>query len=188
MTLARVRVAWQNWPGAPGVSTFYLDPTPAQAQIDAIRTFFNSFVALLPAGLTITVPSSGDEISESTGNLSGVWSVPTAPATVTAVGTGAYAGNAGAVIHWLTNSLNGKRRLRGRTFVVPLANGSFDNTGAISAATVTSITNAATNLIAANTGTMNVWSRPRPGLSGLQASITSARVPKLSVGLRSRRV
>ncbi len=113
MTLARARVAWQNWPGSPGVSTFYFDPQPSQAQLDSLRTFFAALASILPSGLTINVPGSGDEISEATGNLSGVWSVATTPATINATGTGSYAGNAGAVVHWLTNGLMGKRRLRG---------------------------------------------------------------------------
>src|SRR6266498_455668 len=44
--LSRVRVSWQNWPGAPGVSTFFYGTTagslPTQAQIDGLRAFFNA--------------------------------------------------------------------------------------------------------------------------------------------------
>ena len=124
-----MNVAWQGWPGSPGVSTFYLDPTPAQATIDSIRTFFNAFAGSLPTGLTINVPSSGDEISENTGDITGAWSVATTPSTVTGTGAGNYAGNAGAVIHWLTQGVVQNRRVRGRTFLVPLIAGAFDATG-----------------------------------------------------------
>jgi len=188
MTLARVRVAWQNWPGSPGVSTFYLDPGPTQAQIDAIRQFWQALVTLLPAGLTINVPSSGDEINESTGQLTGVWVVGTTPLTSTGTGAGSYAGNAGAVIHWLTDGISGKRRIRGRTFLVPLVNGAFDATGAISTSALSTITSAGTTLVNSMPGLMNVWVRPIPGRSGLQHSISSVRVPRLAVSLRSRRI
>jgi hypothetical protein len=188
MTLARVRVAWQGWPGAPGVSTFYLDPGPSQAQINSIRSFFSQLTNFLPAGLTINVPSSGDEINESTGQLTGVWVVGTTPTVVTAAGTGTYAGNAGAVVHWLTDGISGKRRIRGRTFLVPLVNGAYGNDGAISPTSVQVITDAAQALVTSMPGLMNVWVRPIPGRTGLQSSITSVRVPRLSVSLRSRRI
>lgn len=188
MTLARVRCSWQNWPGSPGVSTFYLDPAPSQASIDSIRSFFNAFQSILPAGLTINVPNSGDEIEETTGALSGVWSVPTVPLATTGTGAGAYAGNAGAVVHWLTEGIAGKRRIRGRTFLVPLIASAFDATGAISTSTLSTISNAATSLVAANPGLLNVWVRPIPGRTGLQHSISQVRVPRLAVSLRSRRV
>lgn len=187
MTLARVNCAWQNWPGAPGVSTFYLDPTPAQATIDSIRTFFNALVGLLPVGLTITVPSSGDEISESTGDLTGVWSVATPPAVVTGTANAAYSGVSGAVVHWLTQGVVVNRRVRGRTFLVPLTQGAYDTAGSLSTATISTIKTAADALVAANPGLINVWSRPRPGLSGTQNAVTSTRVPDLAVSLRSRR-
>lgn len=188
MTLARVNVAWQNWAGAPGVTTFYLDPTPAQATIDSIRTFFNAMITLLPSGLTIQVPSSGDEISENDGALIGVWSVATTPTVVTGSSAAAYAGNAGAVIHWLTNGVVGNRRVRGRSFIVPLTATAYDTAGSLASSAITILQNAANALVAANPGLINVWSRPRPGLSGSQNSINSARVPDLAVSLRSRRV
>lgn len=188
MTLARVNVAWQNWPGAPGVSTFFLDPTPAQATIDSIRTFFNAVAGYIPAGLTISVPSSGDEISESTGVINGQWSVATTPTVISCTGTGAYAGNAGAVIHWLTQGVVANRRVRGRTFLVPLVNTAYESNGSLSSAFITALSNAGNALVAANPGLINVWSRPRPGQSGIQSSVTSTRVPDLAVSLRSRRV
>lgn len=188
MTLARVNVAWQGWPGSPGVSTFYLDPSPAQASVDAIRTFFQSLITLLPSGLTISVPGSGDELSEATGTLTGTWSVGTTPTVVTGTGAGNYAGNAGAVVHWLTTSFNSGRRIRGRTFLVPLVSTAYDTTGSLGTATITTISNAANALLTTNSGLMNVWSRPRPGSTGLQANITGIRVPDLAVSLRSRRI
>jgi len=187
MTLARVNVAWQGWPGSPGVSTFYLDPTPAQATIDSIRTFFNAFVGSLPTGLTINVPSSGDEIAENTGDITGAWSVATTPSTVTGTGAGNYAGNAGAVIHWLTQGVVSNRRVRGRTFIVPIVATAFDTSGSLSTTFITTLTTAGNVLVAANPGLLNVWTRPRPGLAGGRSEITSVRVPDLAVSLRSRR-
>lgn len=196
--VARVRVAWQNWPGAPGVSTFWADSVLAQGGVDALRTMFNSIAALIPTGLTIQVPNSGDLIDIDTGLITGTWSVANLPAVVTGTGAGAYAGNAGAVIHWLTNDIvthtsptTGKttsRRLRGRTFIVPLINTAYDTQGSILASALTTLSNAAAGLLTAVPGVYNVWHRPKPGTGTHLSEITSSRVPDLAVSLRSRRV
>lgn len=193
--LNRVSVVWQNWPGSPGVSQFYLDSVAQQSSIDAIRTFFQSQAGVLPNGLTITVPGSGDIVEEQNGQLAGTWSVGTAPVVVTGTGTGAYAGNAGAVVHWLTLGTAIRRRIRGRTFLVPLIANAFDATGSIATGTLTSLQNAAAALVNTMAGNMVVWHRPiiQKGTgvvirAGSSADVTSSRVPDLAVSLRSRRI
>lgn len=199
MPLSRVSVAWQGWPGAPGVSQFYygtsLGDLPTQNNIDAIRTFFQAFAGILPNGLTITVPRSGDRINQTDGKIIGAWEVPTQPAVVTGTGTGNYAGNAGAVVHWLTTTVVAGRRVRGRTFMVPLIASAFDAQGSMSTATVTLASNAAAALVAQVDGAPSVWSRPftdptgkKPAREGSLAQISSSRVPDLSVSQRSRRI
>jgi hypothetical protein len=193
--LNRVSVQWQNWPGAPGITQFYLDNVPAQTSIDAIRAFFNALITLLPTGLTITVPNSGDIVEDVTGQLAGTWSVGSAPVVVTGNSAAAYAGNAGAVVHWLTQTVALKRRLRGRTFLVPLTTAAYDQTGSIATPSLTILQNAAAAMVGSMAGNMVVWHRPiiqkttgvviRPGSSG---KVTSSRVPDLAVSLRSRRI
>jgi hypothetical protein len=193
--LNRVSVVWQGWPGSPGVSQFYLDNVPAQSSIDAIRAFFFSQAGILPAGLTINVPGSGDIVEDVSGQLAGTWSVGTTPATVTGTGAGVYAGNAGAVVHWLTTTVALKRRLRGRTFLVPLVSSAYDASGSLSTAALGSLQNNAAAMVTTMAGNMVVWHRPviqkgtgailRPGSSG---DVTAARVPDLAVSLRSRRI
>ena len=186
--LARVRVAWQGWPGSPGVSTFYLGGTPTQAQIDGIRAFFNSIVGSLPAGLTVTVPQSGDTIDDVSGLITNAWSVGTAPTNVTGTGAGNYAGNAGAVIHWLTSSVINRRRVRGRTFLVPLVSTSYDTSGSLSTTMISTLNSAGTALQAALGPNFRVWHRPLNGISGGSAVVNGFRVPDLAVSLRSRRI
>lgn len=202
--LCRVNVSWQNWPGAPGLSQFYFLNAAMQTNVDAVRTFFNSFTAILPSGLTITVPGSGDIIDSASGSITSAWSVTTPPAVVTAIGSGAYAGNAGAVIHWLTNDVSNGRRVRGRTFLVPLVSSSYEANGSLVAATITTITNAGNALRTTAAGNMRVYSRPvtahteynrktgqattiasRPGQ---HSDVSAVRVPDLAVSLRSRRI
>jgi len=192
--LKRCSVAWQGWPGAPGVTQFYLDDTGGQAQVDAIRAFFNASQSLFPAGLTIQVPNSGDTVDEITGKLTGTWSVATQPLPTTGNAPGAYAGNAGAVVHWLTQSVTRNRRIRGRTFLVPVV-AAFDTAGSLAPTAQSTISNAAAALVASAAGLIHVWVRPvyqpKTGVllrGGMSAPITSSRVPDLAVSLRSRRV
>ena len=112
MTLNRVNVVWSQWPGAPGISTFYFGAI-GTTTVDAVSSFFDAIKSLVPLSLTFTVPSTGDEINEATGQITGVWNAtPTTP-TRTGTVSGAYAGNAGAVVHWLTPGVIGGRRVRG---------------------------------------------------------------------------
>lgn len=186
--LNRVRVAWQGWPGSPGVSTFYIGGTVTQAQIDGIRAYFNSMAGSLPAGLTINVPASGDVIDDVSGLITSAWSVATTPTTVTGTGAGNYAGNAGAVQHWLTGSVINRRRVRGRTFLVPLVATAYDTAGSLSTTTISTMNAAGTALLTALGTGFRVWHRPNNGISGGSAVVTGFRVPDLAVSLRSRRI
>jgi hypothetical protein len=195
VTMHRLNVSWQNWPGAPGVSTFFTDPAAGQPDPAPLRAFFFTLSGILPSGLTIQVPGTGDLIEENTGQLSGTWSVTPAPTSLNATGTGAYAGNAGAVIHWLSADVVNGRRVRGRTFVVPLIGSAFETNGSLSSGTINTLTSAATTLLAASTWHPVVWSRPFAGTPqdptsrvGSKHPVTSYRVPDLAISLRSRRI
>lgn len=201
--IVRVNVAWQNWPGAPGVSTFYLSAPALQANVDSIRTFFNACAGLLPSGMTITVPASGDLINDVDGKITGSWTVATPPAVVTCTAAGQYAGNAGAVVHWLTGSVLGGRRVRGKTFMVPLVS-AYEANGSLLASAITTLQNAANALVTATSPNLRVFSRPVaahtkydektgqptnvPGRNGSNYPVSSAKIPDLAISLRSRRV
>lgn len=187
-TLNKIPVSWQSWPGAPGVSTFYTLGGDLDSDVAALRAFFNAHIALLPSGLLIQVPGLGDTIDDVTGQINGAWNATSAPANVTGTGAGVYAGNAGAVVHWLTALVINGRRVRGRTFMVPLIGSSYDSSGSLGTGTITTIQTAATTLITAMAGRMRVWHRPAGGLGGGSGAVDSARVPDLAVSLRSRRV
>ena len=192
MTIQRVRVIMQNWPGAPGYINLY--ETSAVVDHTPIRTFFNALVTLLPTGLTITVPGSGDIINEGNGNIVGAWTVA-APAVVTGTGTAAYAGGSGAVVDWLTSGVVAGRRPMGRTFLVPLTSTAMDGAGSLTSAAIGIIKSAADAMIASMGPTFLVWSRPfaggpggvPPARLGTVNPVTASRVPDLAAVLRSRR-
>lgn len=188
MAMYRIQAGWQNWPGAPGVSTFFQDPAVGQPNPEAIRVFFDALKGYLPTGLQIQVQGSGDMIEESSGAIAGSWDVATTPSAVVGTATGPYAGNAGAVVHWLTNTVAGGRRVRGRTFLVPLVPAvAFDSSGSLATALQGALRVAAEAMRTTTPGHFVVWHRPGVG-AGSKAAIIDTRIPDLSVSLRSRRV
>lgn len=187
MTMNRVRVVWSNFPGAPGYSNFYVGTTITDHT--PIRSFFNSLGIYLPGGLTITIPTSGDQISEATGAITGAYSATVTGGPVVApANTGAYAGTSGAQVQWQTSQIVQGRRPLGKTFIVPGYSSMYDTNGSLLAAFLTAAQNAGTTLIAALSGEMKVWSRPRPTIAGSNVTVTSCRVPDLAIALRSRRI
>lgn len=197
MSLLRVRTLWAPQTGGVGVSTQYYDETGATpasraALMTAVRAFF---VGLQGAVANSTVWSWESELAvvdESTGDITGYYAI-TPPASANAVGSGNYAAAAGAAITWQSNRVLRGRRMRGRTFIVPLAGGAYDSNGTLGSGTITALQNAGNTLItAANAAghALVVWSRPDPGAGivvGEIGVVELARVTDKSAVLRSRR-
>lgn len=186
--ISRLTATWSQWPGAPGITQLYSgNGSPTQAMVDGFRGLFQPLVAYLPSGLTVQVNGSGDVFDDATGLITGVWSVGTTPAPTIGSGTGNYAGNAGAVINWLTSLVHGRRRLRGRTFMVPLVSAAYDTQGSLSSACITALQTGAAAMIAGGGGEFVVWSQPKPDGSFAVGTVNGFKVPDLAATLRSRR-
>lgn len=192
MTIARVTAQWRGFRGAPGYSNFFFhgavaDEQPNEAMATAVATFFRAFNQLFPEDLTIGIAPTIDSIDETTGQLVGQADV-TPPPTVAGGGSANYSAASGAVVNWLTSGFVGGRRVRGRTFLVPLSSAVYDAAGDLTNAARTAISDAANALVAdsATTG-MVIWSRPRGGGGGSIHDVDGATVPDLGAILRSRR-
>jgi len=192
-TINRARVAWTNFSGAPGLSTFYFGSSTVD--MTALRAFFSAFALLIPTGVTIAVPAAGDQINDTTGQITGIWTGPAQSPINCSGGTSSYAGGSGAVVEWLSSAIVNGRRPLGKTFLVPLYSGQFDGNGSLSSACITALQNAANTLISAYAGEMKVFSRPfvppagssEPPRVGVASTIVAARIPDLAAVLRSRR-
>lgn len=197
----RVRCVWTGIPTGPGVSTFYFGT--GVTSMTALTAFFNNAINACPSSIKVTIPNVGDQVDETTGKIVGAWS-GSGGAQVSAIGgSGAYAGQSGLCIDWLTSLVLDGRRRQGRTFIVPLISTSFDTDGTLSSGNITQYTTYATTLITAYAGEMKVFVRPlapqtakpdnippikaRVGHVGAAAQIVSARVPDIAATLRSRR-
>lgn len=193
--MLRVVAQWSGFTGAPGFSNFYFagpgeTAAAAQAAANDVRTFFAALINDLPAGVTITVSPIVAVINPGDGVLSDEITVATAPASVVGTGAGAYAAPVGAVVNWRTSTVVAGRRLRGRTFLVPLQGGSFQTDGTLATGALGIIRGAAATLATVNTGApieLVVWHRPVNNAGGSTAVVTSSFVPDKAAVLRSRR-
>jgi len=182
--LYRVRSTWTGFPGGPGVSTMYfVDMATALASVE---TFWLAIADRIPAGVNIQVESSGDVIDDATGNLTDSWTED-AIDIVHGTAGGSYSAPAGMVVDWLTSTVLDGRRLRGRTFIVPMSGGGYDNDGTPQAEFISDVLAAATALVAAQSSSFYVWHRPLASRAGGAGLVTSARVPNFTAVLKSRR-
>lgn len=191
-TLNRLVIGWQGpqIQGAAVTVLHYSHSDNAAPPVAAVRAAFAAQRMWFPTGVTWTFPSAGDVIDDTTGHLAGSWSSPDG-GTETAGGPAQAAGGVGACIGWTTggivNGTKGPRRLRGRTFLVPLCAGNYDADGTFKPDQMLSLQSLANALQAA--GPLAVWHRPttKGGSDGTSAGVISNRVRDKVAFLSSRR-
>lgn len=189
--LMRHTAVWEGGPGLPGYSQFYhsiSDPVSASAQAgaNAVREFFSHIVSLIPDEVTVTVDPIAQILNEATGVVSTEVTVGTAPAVVTGVYSGGWSRQVGILVEWATGTFVAGRRLRGRTYLVPLG-GVGDSDGTLSTQTL-AVVNDAIPWITGDSEDFRVWHRPVAGVGGSSATITSGIVRDKAAILRSRMV
>ena len=183
--LMRHRTTWTGFVGGPGVTTLYWDAGSA-VNLTAWNAFLTAIQARFPTVVTWQSQNQGDVIESTTGVISGSWAGAAQP-SVSGTGVGAYTAPSGCVINWRTAGVVDGRRLRGRSFMVPLHGGAYDSDGTISAAALTSLRTALATFQAAAAPVLQVWSRPLDGAGGSNHTVTSADIPDKAAILRSRR-
>jgi len=193
MALFRVKVRWSGFSGAPGYNVFHFDaategagPT-AQDCVDALRVFYTSIAARMPTPVKIDFESVVEVIEETTGALTGFEQI-TPGASIPGTVSGGFSSATGACVNWITDGVRNGRRLRGRTFIVPLGGSVYDVDGTLGGPTLTALQDAA-NVLHASPVDLQVYGRPTaPGAAdGYAEGVTSARVADKTAILRSRR-
>lgn len=195
--LARVTINWTGFVGAPGYTNLYFrNATPGtidQAVVDNAIVKVDAFIAATvlrtPTTVTRAIDPSIEIIDDTNGELQS-FMTGTIPSPRVGTGTGAYSAPSGAVISWYTNTVRNGRRIRGRTFHVPIAAGAMDTDGTIQTAALTDLRTAADNLRAASGASrLVIWGRPTTpgGTDGVSAEVTASQVPDMAAVLTSRR-
>lgn len=191
--IARSKLIWTGFTGAPGYSVFHGSVFQADAQqeatdfSEAVAAFGSLIAPYLPNAVSVQRVAEVEILEDSTGTLEDVLTVPGRAAAQGSGGTN-YAAPIGAVIGWNTGRIRNGRRMRGRTFVVPLANSAYETDGSLLPAVVTGLTTAANTLLQAAGTELLVYGRPTPlAADGVSGVVTGVRVPDMAAVLRSRR-
>lgn len=192
MAITRVTVLWTGLAGLPGYTNFFFGGAATPAALtgirEDIRAAFSTLTTYLPNGLETSTIGEHAILDEDTGALIEYVSSDASVLNVVGSGTGAYSGPSGAVVNWNTNTVNRGRRVRGRTFIVPLVNTAYDSSGTLSGPALTALNNFANLLVGEGAANQfGVWSRPVGGTGGVFGPATSHSVPDMAAVLRSRR-
>nr|CRY97235.1 hypothetical protein [uncultured prokaryote] len=200
--LYRVRARWTGFSGAPGYTVLHfrdfdspggdgggVTAAGAAAAVNRARSFFDAIKALLPTQVSINVDPEVDIIEDSTGVLSNSFT-STVTAAVVGTATASYSAATGAVVNWRTEGIRNGRRVRGRSFLVPLASSAFATTGQLATASVGTLT-AAASALAAQSGSPDLFVYGRPtsagATDGVSYVVSNASVPPMGAILTSRR-
>lgn len=196
--IIRVKVIWTGFTGGPGYTNLYFEPVPesdtiTQPVVDnavaKVQTFLGTWRQWLSPVVVTGVDSTIEELDEVSGELQGFWSATVAAPTGGSGGT-AFASVSGACISWGTQGVRNGRRVRGRTFMIPLAGSAYDTDGTIHGTHLPVMRTAANALHADSGGArLVVWSRPNKLLpidGGAYDVITASISDKVAV-LTSRR-
>lgn len=197
--ILRVKARWSGFQGSPGYSIFHFKDfaaetyvqTDATAVVNKTRAFFLAVAGLLPAVVSVDVQTDVELIDHDSGDLIDVLNAnPVATVTGGASGTAPYAAASGAVVSWRTTQVRNGRRIRGRTFLVPLSSAAFESNGTLTSGALTSLGIAGQGMITPGDGPdFGVYARPPAGGVGAGefAQAMGFTAPDIGAVLRSRR-
>lgn len=192
MDIIRILVRWTGFNGAPGYSSFHFAGgggliSDAQQVADRVYSAFNEISAMLPEDVTITIESEAQVLNSDTGLLQGFLQVDPL-GTISGTADGGYSAASGAVVNWRTDDVRFGRRIRGRTFIVPIGGIYYGDDGTLTTGALSDLNSFATTMRGFDLDSeLGVWSRPIDGAGGVFATVTGHNVPDMAAVLRSRR-
>lgn len=181
-----------GYPGAPGYTNLYFELagvlSDTNAQFQAVHDALNGIAGQEPVAWSGQINVVGRVLETTSGHLAKFSNTPVGlQAAIPGRAPGGFgAGVAGVVIGYSTATVNRARLVRGRTYVVPVFAGTFEGDGTITEGQRIAFEQVAQILFEAAVG-FCVWSRPRLGVGGLTAPVTSWRVTDQAAFLSSRR-
>lgn len=179
-------VDWTTAAGGGRASVFMFGTVSTIAdQRASLNAFQQSIDNLLTPDNTWSIRTSGRELDDATGALTGTWTDGT-----TYTGVGAVAGEpvpdaSQILIRWRTDHIVGGRFLQGRTFIPGCVVGNIEN-GNLSSAAQTVAAGAAQALVD-SADQLGVWHRPSSGSGGVFWAADSGTVWSELAVLRRRR-
>jgi len=187
MTYTRISAIWTGATGLPGYTRLKFDGTldaaGALAAATRVRTFFEAIKSLIPVAISINYAEAAQVYGTDQVLLSEVGFVP--PAVTVGTGAGSFSSPSGMVVNWLTSAVFAGRKLRGRSFLVPLVGATYAADGTPSPTAMTAVTNAAAALVSGSPALVVAGSHATAGF--IQSAVTGSSVPDRAAVLRSRR-
>jgi len=158
---------------------------PVASQRVKLKAFLDTIKSQLDNAVTWTIETSGRELDDTTGALTGVWSESTPSTGVGVVNGEPVADSTMALMQWRTDHIVGGRFLQGRTFIPGLSTSNLSN-GNLAAATVSAWTTAGNTLATSGVG-FGIWHRPTSGSGGIFWAVDTASAWSELAVLRRRR-
>lgn len=190
--MQKIQLIWEGFPGSPGYSTFYTRVAD-QAQHDyrqaaeVLRDAFQGLRTQLPTTVSIRFNPESEVIEDTTGDLVSFASMGAPPLPVTGLASGSYSAPTGAAIEWHTQGIRRSRRVRGRTYIVPLGNVAYEEDGSLTDAVIGVLGTLGTAVADEDGPQFLIWSRPTDTEEGSSHRISSYSVRDRAAVLTSRR-
>jgi hypothetical protein len=151
------------------------------------RVLLASTASNMPSGVSYQCQSPAQWFSDA-GVLQGEVPITSLPTGITGSGAATYPGGVGAVVYWNTGAFNGGRKVRGRTYFVPLSSAAFANDGTLAAGLVTALQSAVNTFVGTTPPpAVNTRSLGKPGRGNSTYAVQSGSVKDRSAFLRTRR-
>lgn len=181
-----------TWSGTGGGTGFTrlrflgnLTTAEVTQQLNAMKTFFGAMTTALPTAVSIAYQALAQEYDDAgvlTKEISG-----TPPSNTAGSGGTSWAAPVGGVINWETGAFNSHgHRVRGRSYIVPLASVTYDAQGTLASGFLTMIQTAASNLLSGLIPMVVVSKHPDGSFDQIR-QVTASVVPDKACILRSRR-
>jgi len=194
-TIGRVQTVFTGWDGAPGLQTsfYHLDTTWQwagyhQNVTDGVEAAYTAAAGLFPDGMTFTVNPIIDIFEDTTGEMLESFEGTSDP--VSGMGGADWGPTAtGLCVTWRTGGIVNNKRVRGRSFLVPVAATKIQSDGTPTMQALTEAGQWASTMEGGLSpyGDLVVWHRPINDLGGSSHIVTSHTITDQFAVLRSRR-
>jgi len=188
----RYNVAWLIPGAGPSVSVFHLfggaSTGALQTSVNGLRSAFDAIKTYIPDEVTVTFPPEVSVLDVTSGQLVDAVDLTPPGAVIGTHGTSWSAGS-GVRVVWGTGRVRNGRKVRGSTYLVPLGQPAFNNSGQVAAGARTAIAAAFETWRAATQSGARplVYSRPKTGMPGDTSAVSSVSVSAVAATLRGRK-
>jgi hypothetical protein len=146
VTFIRVKINWTGFVGSPGYTNFnfeLINPGAwTQPDVDAavtkVQTWLTVIRLLQPAVVISGIDPAVSEHDEQSGDIVNFWNATPGAAAAGSNPGAAFTSGTGFCINWQTGGVRNGRRVRGRTFVVPISGSLYESNGSFINAEVAS--------------------------------------------------